>query len=534
MRVSILTLVENSRKVNMSIIILLQVLAVYPVVVFLLFTLLKIDYNAITITTTKPWEKFDHTSGFDCFVAGVLFFYIIETILRIRKHLAFANGLPKQLIGRVTDEKYQESTVLNKFKNQFGAVKDILNLVSTFITIFIFWPATWSLVQTKFKDYSYAQNLIIPALWSSLIELIDLLLMGPINGYATFVVDKKHNNHTLYTYIKDKVKTLLMSVVLNGLVLFALISIVDWAGPDAWKYMIGFVICVVICIQILFPVTVAKCFNTFTPLPEGELKITIDELVSKTELDCKQCYMVDGSTQSKHSNAYVAGMCGTRRIVIYDTLVKDLKNDKARINAVVGHEIGHAKLNHNWILTTVMAANLSSMFYIFSFFQSDVSMVKSFGFPESNTFLILSTFMAVYGSCIMPLFSVLANCIVRQLEFAADKYSVELGYDIRLALLDLGLENLSDMNPDPWHAAYHYSHPPLVQRLDAVKELLGGQEMPDSKVINYIKMPDLKKDDPKKVAEETDLPVAKAVEMKPPTEAPPPQGVAAQIGIRES
>merc|ERR1740130_501016 len=115
----------------------------------------------------------------------------------------------------------------------------------------------------------------------------------------------------------------------------------------------------------------------------------------------------------------------------------------------------------------------------------------------------------------MPLFSVLANCIVRQLEFAADKYSVELGYDIRLALLDLGLENLSDMNPDPWHAAYHYSHPPLVQRLDAIKELLGGQEMPDSKVINYIKMPDLKKDDPKKVAEETDLPVAKAVEMKP-------------------
>merc|ERR1719329_831404 len=100
--------------------------------------------------------------------------------------------------------------------------------------------------------------------------------------------------------------------------------------------MIGFVILVVIIVQVLFPVTVAKCFNTFTPLPEGQLKVAIDDLVSKTNLDCKQCYMVDGSTQSSHSNAYVAGMCGTRRIVIYDTLVKDLQNDQPRIKAVVG------------------------------------------------------------------------------------------------------------------------------------------------------------------------------------------------------
>lgn len=572
---------------------MLAIFAAYPIQVFGLFALFKIDaldlktFPIAQHPTLQSFVNHFPSSAFEIFLAGLILFYVVEQVLRLRKHLAFANGLPPQLVGRVSDAKYAESTAHNKFKNGFGAVKDFYSLVSTILSIFVFWPVTWSLTQYYFKEYEYAQTLIVPAVFSALSEVIDLCLMGPVNAYGTFIVDEKHNNYTIAGYVKDKVKWLLIGVVLNGLFMFGLISIVDWAGPDAWKYMIGFVTCVVMSIQILFPVTVAKLFNTFTPLPEGDLKIAIDELVSKTKLDCNQCYMVDGSAQSKHSNAYVAGMCGTRRIVIYDTLVKDLKNDKARINAVVGHEIGHAKLYHNWILTTLMTLNFSSMFYIFSFFQSNADMVASFGFPTTGvnvdkenavtTFLILHCFMAVYSSCIMPFWSVLLNSIVRQLEFAADRYSVSLGYDIRLALLDLGLENLSDMNPDPWHAAWHYSHPPLVSRLNAVTKLLNNAPMPDDKVIQYIQMPSTKtKTDGE--AETTGTPVTAgtanssvkeqsslhmeaeafnvensssdddgendasptigaaaalpAVVMAPPSDAPPPTGVAALIGTR--
>ena len=395
------------------------------------------------------------SNGRNIFLVGFIAFYLIEQLLRFRKHLAFANGLPKLLQGRITLEKYNETTAHNQRKNSFGAIKDFFAFGRTMITLFVFYPILWQLANKHFSEYSYAQSLVIPAAFSIMSETIEFCFTSPLTAYYTFVIDAKFNKYSPGLYVWEQFKKLGLGLVLNSLFMWALVSIIDWAGPNAWRYCIGFIIGVVICVQILFPVTVAKCFNTFTPLPEGDLKVAIDELVSQTNLDCRQCYMVDGSTQSSHSNAYVAGMCGTRRIVIYDTLVKDLQYDKSRINAVVGHEIGHAKLNHNWVLTGVNAVMFSSMFYLFSFFQNNNAMVASFGFTsngstKASTFIKLHCFMMVYSSCFMPFMSVMVNGIVRQLEFAADRYAVSLGYDIRLALLDLSKENLGDLNPDPW------------------------------------------------------------------------------------
>jgi hypothetical protein len=145
----------------------------------------------------------------------------------------------------------------------------------------------------------------------------------------------------------------------------------------------------------------------------------------------------------------------------------------------------------------------------------------------------------------MPFFSVLINSIVRQLEFAADAYSVKLGYDIRLALLDISKENLGELNPDPWHAAYHYTHPPLLSRLQNVTNLLDGKPMPEDKVTQYIKvrLPEKKENDEakdaKKIADDDAndaLPPPESpaqVAMVPPADPPPPTGVAAIKGVIE-
>jgi STE24 endopeptidase len=550
----------------------LIVAGAFPVILASICAVLKVDtgllltiYNTNMETLLNFLSNFQFSdihnlfipsNGRNIFLCGFVSFYLIEQYLRYRKHRAFAHGLPTQLKGRITTDEYIETTEHNKAKNCFGFFDDLQSVVTTFICLFVFWPVTWEIVQERFGDYSYADTFVVPAAFTCMNEIIEFCLKGPMKAYYTFVVDSKFNNMTPVKYLWHKVKSLLIGLVLNSIFMFGLVSIIDWAGPDAWKWMIGFVILVVIIVQVLFPVTVAKCFNTFTPLPEGQLKVAIDDLVSKTNLDCKQCYMVDGSTQSSHSNAYVAGMCGTRRIVIYDTLVKDLQNDQPRIKAVVGHEIGHAKLNHNWILTGVNAMMFSSMFYLFSFFQSNAEMVESFGFTSHSgkkptTFLILHCFMAVYSSCFMPFMSVMVNGIVRQLEFAADRYAVSLGYDIRLALLDLSKENLGDLNPDPWYSSYHYTHPDLVSRLEAVTAQMGGAPMPKDVVTQYIKMPGTEStedtmDDTKEESKKNDgineksdnsisedeLPPPEVV-MKPPSDEPPPTGIAAKIGTIE-
>ena len=203
--------------------------------------------------------------------------------------------------------------------------------------------------------------------------------------FQTFIVEKKFVKHTAATYASDKIKGLVLNLFITLLMMIGLTWITEWAGPGAWVYLWAFISALVFALNVAYPIYIAPLFNTFTPLEEGtELRSAIDQLVEKSGIDCRQCFMVDGSRQSAHSNAYVAGMCGSRRIVIYDTLVKDFDSDLSRVKAVVGHEIGHAKLNHNWALLGATMLQFGVMFCTFGHFQGNDAIVASFGFRAAH------------------------------------------------------------------------------------------------------------------------------------------------------
>ena len=143
-------------------------------------------------------------------------------------------------------------------------------------------------------------------------------------------------------------------------------------------------------------------------------------------------------------------------------------NIQEDIKSVVGHEIGHSVMNHTYVLLALTLANMFVMFFSFGFFENTDDVVVSFGYSESNTFLRVQCFLAVYSAVIMPIFGVFMNSITRRLEFQADAYSVGLGMDIREALIKISKKNKGDLNPDWMHSLYHLSHPPLLERLDAV------------------------------------------------------------------
>jgi STE24 endopeptidase len=182
-----------------------------------------------------------------------------------------------------------------------------------------------------------------------------------------------------------------------------------------WIFLCG----LVLALNVLFPVVIAPLFNKFTPLQDGPVRQGLERLIEQTGItgcSCDSMYEVDGSKQSAHSNAYVAGMCGTRRIVVYDTLVDDLAGDVAAIQSVVGHEIGHAMLKHTHALLAITCTNLFLMFAGFGAFASEGrglgdALLRDFGFGgcagaavmgQGRTFLIISLYIGLYEQAFQP------------------------------------------------------------------------------------------------------------------------------------
>ncbi len=398
-------------------------------------------------------------------------FYVLEQYLRYRKRSALLKGFPKGMEGLVTEEEYKKSYDYNLYKNSWGYALDLHATVYAVVSMY-YWGALWNFsapqqhyahaaLADKVLGNSYAQICMF-LVYSSLVEFVVGL---PKSLVITFHIEEifGFNKYTLKSYTKETIMKFFEGLLINLPLMFGMVYIVDIMGPDAWFYLWLFLSAFVFAFNTLYPIVCARMYNSYTELEPGKLKDGIDNLITETGLNCKNVFMVDGSKQSSHSNAYVNGMCMTKRIVIYDTLLKDLNHDCEKTLAVVGHEIGHSILHHNWALLLVTMGNLFVLFFSYGVFQSTPSIVTSFGFSENetgNAFLKIQCFMAVYGMAVMPIWSILMNAFVRQLEFAADRYAVRLGHDISSSLLKISITNKADFNPDWLHSWYHLSHPP--------------------------------------------------------------------------
>jgi STE24 endopeptidase len=416
------------------------------------------------------------------------FFFCVEQYLRLRKRFALYKGYPKEdLKGIVTEEEYNESYPYNMYKNGWGFCTDTYATVNTVLMVF-YWPVFWGYTHDILAAHNVVNmderngQMAHVCLFTIFTSLADLALGLPVSLLRTFHIEEKFgfNNTTATVFVSDTLKSFLMNLVISNIMSCGMVFIVEWAGQKAWFYLWVYVSILVFVLNTLYPVLIAPLFNTFTPLEDGKLKTGIEALIKQTGLDCRKVFMVDGSKQSNHSNAYVAGMCGTKRIVIYDTLVKDLDNDVDAIKAVVGHEIGHSIFHHNWMLLVASLGNIFVMFFSYGLVENVPAVVTSFGFEltstRQDTFLKIHCFLALYGMAIMPFWSVLMNAMVRQLEYSADRYAVQLGYDINSSLVKISKTNKADLNPDWLHSMWHHNHPTLLERLDAATLYKEGLE----------------------------------------------------------
>ncbi|WP_415578385.1 M48 family metallopeptidase [Helicobacter burdigaliensis] len=322
---------------------------------------------------------------------------------------------------------------------------------------------------------NYLQSLLTPLssssplLGSVVFVLVFLLFQSlisiPFSAYKTLIIDKRFgfSKGGLKLFILDTLKSLILLIIIGGILLFAFVFIITNIA-NWWLYALLLSIALILATNLLYPTLIAPLFNKFTPLDNEDLKNSIQNLLERVGFQSSGVFVMDASKRDGRLNAYFAGFGKTKRVVLFDTLIK--KISKESLLAVLGHELGHFKHNDIYKMIGFMVIMLSILFFIIGNLPNEIFTLANLE-PSPHIFIIfLLLFSNLIGFYFMPIFSFF-SC---KNEFNADKFGAELTSkeDLAKALLVLVKENNSFPLSHPLYMRFYYSHPPLMARLIAL------------------------------------------------------------------
>eukprot|EP01135_Chromosphaera_perkinsii_P001083 Nk52_evm33s158 gene=Nk52_evmTU33s158 len=410
--------------------------------------------------------------------------FVFETYLEWRHGRKFTEKeIPKEIQGLVDRETFDKSRSYGRDKCLFSLFRSVFSQTETMMVLmFGGLPYIWNLAGYLLDDYEVKGEIGQSVLFMFLFQVYETALSLPWSVYYTFVVEEKHgfNKQDGWFFFKDTVKSFILSTVVTSVVVSCVVYLVHWGGPYFYIYVWLFVLAFAIFAMTIYPDYIAPLFDTFEPLQDGELKEKIEKLAASIDFPLSKLLVVKASQRSSHSNAYFYGFFKNKRIVLFDTLFEK-KDDSPQepctdeeVVAILSHELGHWKLNHVLKNFLVSQANLLFIFFAFGQLFNTTALYEQFGFHDEKPvmiglLIIFQFIFAPYNTLVGFLLTVLS----RRFEFQADEFAAfTLGYGAHLenALVKIQKGNLGNMNPDKWYSLYHYSHPPLVERLSAIRE----------------------------------------------------------------
>ena len=322
---------------------------------------------------------------------------------------------------------------------------------------------------------------INPGLWQQLallacFALISAVIELPLSIYQTFKLEQRFgfNQMTPGLWLGDLLKSTLVGAII-GLPLAALILwLMGSTGPLWWLWAWAAWTAFNLLLMWIFPSFIAPLFNKFEPLADENLKARVTHLMERCGFAAKGLFVMDGSRRSAHANAYFTGFGNSKRVVFFDTLLKQLS--PGEVEAVLAHELGHFKHKHITkrmvmmfgvsLMGFALLGWISQQPWFYSGLGVPLLESKHLGVPAENNAIALLLFMLavpVFSFFITPLMSAMS----RRDEFEADAYAMQQtdGAQLASALLKLYEDNASTLTPDPWYVSFYYSHPPAVDRL---------------------------------------------------------------------
>jgi STE24 endopeptidase len=397
-------------------------------------------------------------------------FILNELNLRYVRARWAEKKIPDFFQGKINSEEYEKSVRYTLAKGRFtrwAAIYDRCVLLAVLFSGLLGWLDRFAgnLAQ-RFSLSMYGHGI----LFCLGVGLVFALANLPINLYSTFGLEAKFgfNKTTIGLYITDKVKALILGLVIGVPFLLVIFWLMDAMGRFWWLSAFVFIIGFQLLMIVIFPTFIAPWFNKYEPLKEGEFRDRILALADQVGFKTSGIYSMDGSKRSAHSNAYFTGIGKAKRIVLFDTLIEQMTTDQGL--AVLAHEMGHYKMKHIRRMLVVETVFLFVGLYILSLLLDYPPLFAAFGLTPSNH-AALVLFSLLSGPATFFL-GPLMNLLSRKHEYEADCFAaitLRDGKPMQEALVNLTIKNLSNLTPHPWYSAYHYSHPTPVERIDAIR-----------------------------------------------------------------
>lgn len=387
--------------------------------------------------------------------------------LNKRNVRAHAEAVPEELKSIVDPATYRRSVDYTLAKIDFGRLELAFDQVLLIALLFCgILPWSFGVVQDWAGDSVWAM-----AGWLFAV-LLALFLAGlPFNWYAQFRLEQRFgfNTATLKLWLTDRLKGLLLAVLLGFPLLVLILKLLDWTGGWWWLWAWAVIMGFQLVMAVLAPVLILPLFNRLTPLPEGPLRDRLLALGRNTGFHARNILVMDGSKRSRHSNAFFTSLGRWRKIVLFDTLIQQL--EETELEAVLAHEIGHYKKGHIPKLLAVSAAGSLIGLYALSWISRQPWFYEAFRFPTGNlapAFLLFALLAGLVTFWLSPLL----NHWSRRFEYQADAFAAQAVGDVApliAALRKLNEKNLSNLTPHPAYSAFYYSHPTLLEREKAMR-----------------------------------------------------------------
>lgn len=373
--------------------------------------------------------------------------------------------IPDEVASFYDKEKYLKAMAYHREQTLFSF---LTSAVSTTLTLLMLFFQGFGWLDLVLRDLIHSE-IFRPLIFFGVIALASDLIAIPFQLYGTFMIEEKYgfNKTTVKTFIADKVKGYLLGAIIGGGLIALLLYLIHQIGKDFWIWFGLIASAFILLVNLFYTSLILPLFNKLTPLASGDLKSAIESFAQKVSFPVTNIFVMDGSKRSAKANAFFSGIGKKKKVVLYDTLITNHTTEE--LVAVLAHEVGHYKKKHIIFSYVLSVFQIFFTLWILSLMVYNENVSQALGGLHTTLYLNLIAFTILF-SPISGFTGLLMSMYSRRNEFEADRYAKETydGNALSSALKKLSVDSLSDLYPHPLYVFFHYSHPPLLERLEAL------------------------------------------------------------------
>ncbi len=393
--------------------------------------------------------------------------FVFEQTLDLLNLRSQKDTIPASMKDYYDEEKYRKSLDYHRVTGNFSFVTSAVSFILSFLLLY-FGGFGWldSLLRAEISN-----EIVLSLSFFGVLFIASDILTTPLQIYSTFVIEEKFgfNKTTPKTFVIDKLKGYVLTIILGGLLGWVFLWLVANIGVNFWLYFLAIIGLFILFMNMFYTTLILPLFNKLTPLEDGDLKSAIEAYCEKVKFPLTNIFVIDGSKRSTKANAFFSGIGKKKKVVLYDTLIEN--HSQEELIAIFAHEVGHFKKKHIVYSLGLSIIQVGVMLFVLSLMVYNADLSISMGGSTLAIHLNLLAFGILY-SPVSKVTGLLMAIFSRKNEFEADAYAAKTysGTSLQIALKKLSVDNLSNLFPHPVYVFFNYSHPPLLKRVAEIEK----------------------------------------------------------------